>query len=298
MREEKAGMGPDDFDEIRPPIDRIVKAICKRYRLSRENCEDFGQNVWYELIKDDYAVLRKFEGRSSPSTYLTTVIARIYGQYCHSKWRPSAEAKRLGEKAIHLERLLSRDGHTLDEAIKILTTGDNPRYTKAEIERLYWRLPIRQPRVRFVPDQDISEPPAPDQTDEAVLREERLKKARELVKLLDAAIEKLDAEDQVILQMRFWGARTVPQIARALRIEPAKKLYKRLDFLIGRLADEMVHAGVSREDALDILNHHDVEGDELDRHGAENGPRGPSQENDGDLGEGTTPRGEDDDDDH
>ena len=294
-------MGPDDFDEIRPPIDRIVKAICKRYRLSREECEDFGQNVWYELIKDDYAVFRKFEGRSSPSTYLTTVITHIYHQCCYKsagKWRPSAEAKRLGEKAIHLERLLSRDGLTLDEAIKTLTTGDNPRYTKAEIERLNWRLPIRQPRLKFVPDQDIPEPPAPDQTDEAVLREERLKKARELVKILDAAIEKLDAEDQVILQMRFWEAKTVPQIERALRIEKAKKLYKRLDLLISRLADEMVRAGVSREDALDILRHHDVEGDELGGHGPENGPPGPSQENDGDLGEGTTPRGEDDDDDH
>ncbi len=287
-------MGPEDFEGIRPQINRIVASVCRHNHLSYSDCDDFRQHTYLEIIKNDYAILRKFQGRSSPSTYLTTVIERLYFQYTYrvrGKWRPSAEAKRLGKTAILLEQLLARDGLTLDEAIRSLTTRENPRVAKSEIERLYLRLPVRHPRPVFVPHQDGPEPPAPDQTDGAVLQEEREKKARHLLRRLDEAMETLGVEDRLLLQMRFWRGRTMPEIAAVLRLDP-KKLYKRIDSLISVLADEMARAGVDRNDALDVLRHHN-----LDR-SSENGAPSPSQQNDGELGEGTGRRGDDDGDDH
>src|SRR6185503_1033291 len=104
--------------------------------------------VCFKIFEDDYGIIRKFEGRSSFSTYLTTVILRLFHQWRveqWGKWRPSAEAKRLGDKAITLERLITRDGFTFDEAVKVLTVRDGGLSPVAELEALYVRLPLRTP---------------------------------------------------------------------------------------------------------------------------------------------------------
>ena len=87
--------------------------------------EDFAGFVHLRLIEDDYAILRKFQKRSSLRTYLAAVIERLSLDFCVEKWgrwRPSAMAERLGPVAIVLERLVTRDGHTLEEAIEIIST--------------------------------------------------------------------------------------------------------------------------------------------------------------------------------
>src|SRR5258707_733762 len=102
-------------------IDRAIGYVCHRNHLSPQDAEEFNSEVKTKLIEANYAVLRKFEGRSSFSTYMTTVIQRLYFQWrvqMWGKWRPSAEARRLGEKAITLERLLTRDGFTYREALE------------------------------------------------------------------------------------------------------------------------------------------------------------------------------------
>src|SRR6266498_5464249 len=150
-------------------IDRIVAFVCRRNHLDAGESDEFSSHVRFKLLEDDYAVIRKFEGRSSLSTYLTTVIQRLYFQYrvqLFRSWRPSAEAKRLGEKAITLERMLTRDDYTLSETIAILTTGSEPLYTRAEIEALYLRLPVRQPRPVLVTETAAPEVAAPGAADD------------------------------------------------------------------------------------------------------------------------------------
>ena len=94
-------MGPEErFVQNLDLIDRIVAFVCRRNHLDAGESDDFASHVRFKLLEDDYGVIRKFEGRSSLSTYLTTVIQRLYFQYrvqLWGKWRPSAEAKRLGE---------------------------------------------------------------------------------------------------------------------------------------------------------------------------------------------------------
>ena len=134
-------------------IERAIAYVCHRNHLNPQDAEEFNSEVKTKLIEGNYAVLRKFEGRSAFSTYMTTVIQRLYFQWrvqMWGKWRPSAEAKRLGEKAITLERLLTRDGFTYGEALETLTTGTRA-YTREEVEAIYLRLPERQPRPVLVP---------------------------------------------------------------------------------------------------------------------------------------------------
>lgn len=267
-------------------IDRIVAFLCRRNHLDAAESDELASHVRFKLLEDGYAVLRKFEGRSSLSTYLTTVIQRLFYQYrvqMWGKWRPSAEAKRLGDKAITLERMLTRDDYTLEETISILTTGGEPLYTRAEIESLYLRLPVRQPRPLLVTDNSIPEVAAATAADDGVMSQQRECTARAVALAVDGAMKSMDAEDRVILQMRFWRGAKVPDIAADLRLDQ-KKLYKRIDRLIGTLREALQRAGIDRADVGDLLTHADHN---FTLHpGEEKGIPRPSQRTDGDLGEG------------
>jgi RNA polymerase sigma factor for flagellar operon FliA len=241
-------------------IKRIARCVAHKYRLDTTEADEFVQEVCVRLLDDDYAVLRKFEDRSSLSTYLTTVIVRLYQQWRveqWGKWRPSAEAKRLGEKAIALERLITRDGYSLSEAVRVLTTPAGSQYTVAELEALYLRLPLRMPRPMPVSDDVLPEAVASDaETDERVQARDREKAARQTASAIDGLLRDLEPEDRLILQMRFWHARKVPEIARDLHMEQ-KKIYKRLDKLFGTLRRGLERAGVSQSDVAGLLSRGD-----------------------------------------
>jgi len=133
-------------------IDRIIHFVCRRYRLAPADVDDFNAIVKLKLIENDYALIRRFEGRSSFATFLTTVIQRLFFEYRMQqwgKWRPSAEARRMGETAIRLEQFLTRDGYSFDEACEKLI-NDEPAVSKSELERLFTRLPARSSKPTLI----------------------------------------------------------------------------------------------------------------------------------------------------
>jgi RNA polymerase sigma factor (sigma-70 family) len=240
-------------------IDRAIGYVCRRNRVGRDEEEEFGSYVKFKLIESNYVIIRKFEGRSAFATYMTTVIQRMFFQYrvqMWGKWRPSAQARRLGDKGITLERLLTRDGYTYGEAVAVLTSGCEPAFTAEEIEAIYVRLPVRQPRpVLVAAIENTDDGPS---VEPALFSGERAMIARHTAATIDAAIATMDPEDQVILQLRFWNARTIPEIARSLRLD-GKKLYKRIGKLLGQLKFTLEGAGVEAADAREILGHSDHE---------------------------------------
>jgi RNA polymerase sigma factor (sigma-70 family) len=237
-------------------IERIAAFVARRHHLESSEAEEFVQEVRVRLLDDDYAVIRKFEGRSSFSTYLTTVIGRLFTQWRveqWGKWRPSAEAKRLGDKAITLERLLSRDGYTLAEAVRVLTTPGSSPYTTSELEAIYLRLPPRNPRPVVVAEDQVPDVVTVEaDAYERLERSDRARALRRVVQKIDELVQSMKAEDRLILQLRFWDARRVPDIARALHLDQ-KKLYKRLERLFGLLRRELESAGFSQADMAGLL---------------------------------------------
>jgi RNA polymerase sigma factor (sigma-70 family) len=240
-------------------IERIAAFVARRNHLGPDEAAEFVQETRVRLLDDDYSVIRKFEGRSSFSTYLTTVITRLFHQYRveqWGKWRPSAEARRLGDKAITLERLVTRDGYTFDEAVKVLTTPAGTTYTLAELETIYIRLPHRGARPVMVSG-DVSEVARVDaDADERVEMADRERSARNAARAIDGLMKSLDAEDRLILQMRFWDALKVPDIARRLHLDQ-KKVYKRLDRLFGVMRSALERAGVGRGEVGSLLSRGD-----------------------------------------
>src|SRR5688500_3157528 len=104
-------------------IDRLLGAVCRRNGFPPDDSEEFGSWARLRLIDNDYAILGKWRGESSLPTYLTAVIVNLFRDYriqIWGKWRPSAEARRLGPAAVQLEKLMGQDGRSFPEAVAVL----------------------------------------------------------------------------------------------------------------------------------------------------------------------------------
>jgi RNA polymerase sigma factor for flagellar operon FliA len=196
-------------------------------------------------------VLRRFEERSSLPTYVTVVIQRLFLDYRNrlwGKWRPSADAKRLGPTAILLERLVSRDGWSLDQVVETLRVNYNVTIDEA-LQGLCDKLTRRGPKRRQVAEDQAetieSAGPAPDAN---VVRAEQGFLAKRVRGALDRARQALPAEERLILKMRFEDAVPVADIARALHLNQ-KRLYRTIERLLARIGESLEAEGISRADA-------------------------------------------------
>jgi RNA polymerase sigma factor (sigma-70 family) len=271
-------------------IERIASFVARRNRLNEDDVSEFTQEVRVRLLEDDYAIIRKFRNRSSLSTYLTTVIARLFHHWRIAqwgKWRPSAEATRLGDKAIVVERLMTRDGYSLDETVKILTTPSSSQYTLGEIEAVYLRLPPRHPRPMFVSDEQSAEGIAVEpEADGRLEMRDGERSARTAASTIDELAPSMKPRDRLILQMRFRDALKVPDIAQRLNLDQ-KWVYKRLEQLCNTLRKRLEAAGVRRSDVGALLSRGDRELHFGFLHETrENGDQGPSHGPGGEGGEG------------
>lgn len=234
-------------------IEEIIAHSCRRSHFKREEAEDFGSLVKIKLLEDDCAILRQYQGKSSLRTYLTVVIKRLlldYQDHLWGKWRPSAEAERLGPVAIRLERLLFREGYTLEEAIQILRINEKIEMSEAELRELAAKLPPRTGRhvdgEEGLEDEPSKEPPP----DEPVQEKERARIRRRVYMTLQGCLDALPKEDKLLVKdrMRF----SVAQIAR-LRGVDQKPLYRRLDKIYKTLKVCLGKHGVRRQDVVEVL---------------------------------------------
>jgi RNA polymerase sigma factor for flagellar operon FliA len=269
-------------------IEQIASFEARRHHLSADELVEFTQVVRVRLLDDDYAIIRKFEGRSTFRTYLHTVIKHLFQEWrtgLWGKWRPSAEARRLGDKAIVLERYLTRDGYTFSEAVNILTTPASSQYTVCELEAIYVRLPVRNPRLTFVSDEVTPEGmiAVDAEADERVEMHDRERAARGVAEAVDRLIATMDPEDRAILQLRFWQALKAPEIAQRLHMDQ-KKVYKRLDKLFEAMRSALEADGITQSDVGEILSRGDQEIRFTFPHpGGEIHPFGPSHHQGGEV---------------
>jgi RNA polymerase sigma factor (sigma-70 family) len=234
-------------------IDRVVRFVARRLHLSILDTEEFASHVRFKLIDRNFAILRKFEQRSSISTYLTVVIERLCLDFCIAKWgkwRPSAAARRLGAVAIMLEQLIVREGITFDEAVGTLQTNHGVSETRADLHALLLQMPVRSGRRTDAFNPGAEDAISPDNSND---REDEHLAAR-LQTALTAALATLDADDQRLVRLRFGQGLAVAHIARMLNAEP-KPLYRRLEQIISVLRRELTRLGIAESDITRIVGH-------------------------------------------
>jgi RNA polymerase sigma factor (sigma-70 family) len=238
-------------------IDDVVRFVARRHRLSRDETEELAGSIRLKIVENDYDVLRRFEGRSSLRTYITTVVQRHFLDSRAArwgKWRPCAHARRLGPLAVLLDQLLTRDGLTFDEAVQTLRSNKEFTASTEELHALSELLPQR-PGRRLTAEEDLRNTPAPVSVeDEAIHSIDGPNQAERIDLALAAALNQLEPEDRLILKMRFEDDFQISRISRLLGLEQ-KPLYRRLDHVIKVLRRELEIRGVSREHVLSIVGH-------------------------------------------
>lgn len=251
------------FLEHLPLIERVAAFAGRRAGFPPQDVEDFLSTVKLKLIADDYAVLRQHRGESSISTFLTTVIhnqLKDFRNHMLGKFRPSAEAKRLGPLALALERLVVRDQLDLETAIESLCRTHPTEATPAALRRLAARLPQRSLR-RFVGEEALEQRAANSLETDAEARvaaAERSAAAERVGQVLKVALETLSAQDLLILKMFFQGGCTIAAIASALHLEQ-RPLYTRKDNCLKKLRTALELRGWTWEQVREILEWGDAE---------------------------------------
>jgi RNA polymerase sigma factor (sigma-70 family) len=217
-------------------IDRVIGRIAAKGGLAGADAEDFASEVRIALMADDFAILAQWEGRSSLATYLTVIVQRLLTdarRHRMGKWRPTAEAQRLGELGVRLETLVRRDGRSLDDALPLLHAID-PSLTRARAAELLARLPERMPRAHTVALAETDLADAHASADEAALAFDARKLSVRTSGVMREALAKLPTNDRLMVDFRFGSGMTIAEISRILGI-PQRPLYRRFEAVLREL---------------------------------------------------------------
>ena len=87
-----AGAWEDFADRFIGLVTHVVthSADARNIRLKRHDVEDHVSEVFLQIIKNDFAVLRRFQGRSSLATYITVIARRVVVREFISKKLPQS----------------------------------------------------------------------------------------------------------------------------------------------------------------------------------------------------------------
>lgn len=224
-------------------LQQIITAVCRRKGMKPDDIEEFSGVVRLRLVENDYAVIRAYQGRSSFKTYLASVVPRMlidHQRHEWGKWRDSAGAERLGDVAVELERLLHRDGRTLDEAVAVVSAR-HPELTRAEFVELASQLAPRNRRTVVALEE------AGDLGFNETDRAENADTAARISRIVIAFIAGLPRDEQLVFKLRFDSAMSVTEISRSLRLEYGP-LWRRLQKRFRQLRQQLEGAGVGTAD--------------------------------------------------
>ena len=249
------GMDPERlFVDHLPCIKGMIGALCRRHAYRGAVAEDFGSWATQRLMEDEYRILRKFQGRSKLTTYLTVVLGNLaidYRVQREGRWRPCAAALRAGDVGVRLDTLANRDGFSHREAVSAVRSEFPDAPAESELFRMLADFPPR-PRREFLGDEALSQVASPARADAGVVRSESDRVSANVLHALEVALAALETEDQVILRLRFEQGMTVADVARALGLEQ-RPLYRRLDGLLRSLRAKLVDQGVGEGEISALL---------------------------------------------
>jgi len=237
-------------------IDQIVRTTGRRRHLSATEREDFASFVNLRLIDDNYAILRKFQNRSSLWTYLAAVIERLSLDFCAEKWgrwRPSAMAERLGPVAVVLERLVTRDSHTIEEAMEIVRTHHDVTLTYSELRAMWEQLPVRV-RTTEVGEEAAATVRGEETSEYTIEDAERRKSIDRLQRVLHKAFDEIPAQDRVLIALRFDQGLSMVEIAKLLN-SSVPTLHRKLDKGIKHLRLALTQSGFDPREVANLIGH-------------------------------------------
>lgn len=256
MRSEKRDGWVREFESLLPVIRDVVRWTSRRRRFSFDEAEEFSSYVMLKLVEGDFRRIRKFEGRSSVRTYLTTVIQRLALDFVIQKgrkWRPSARAVASGSIAVRLEELVYRHHFSFDEAQETLRQNHGVDMDRDELWSVLLALPVREPPVQ-VPILEAERLASPGLPPEPGTRQPR----RRVASALQRALGELSPENRLLVRLRFVDQLSFRRIAAILQIEP-RTIYPRAASVLRGLRASLESQGIDLDSTSEILEARSLE---------------------------------------
>jgi len=234
-------------------IDRVIARVCAKRGVFGADAEDFASDVRLELMANDHAILRSWERRSSLPTFLTIVVQRMLINARvreRGRWHPSNEAERMGRAAVELERIVHRDGRSVDEALPIVKAIDSG-LTRDEVATMAERLPPRAPRP-VAAEFDPALLPGRESADARAAEGEVRRMSARASEVVRRAMANMPLEELMILRLRFGRGMSVADVARMMQIEQ-RPLYRRIEASLRRLRAALTDAGIDAATAAELI---------------------------------------------
>jgi RNA polymerase sigma factor (sigma-70 family) len=242
------------------PVRKAVAAVARQYRLDFYDVEELQSDLWVKLLADDGRRLRGFRGDASLKSYFISIAQNLVLDRRNKewgKWRPSEAARRLGREAIAFDKLIRRDGLSVDEALA--TMCRSPDVADSAGLRAVAATFTQPRRRRLVCLSAVGDLPAPAQpeavTPSAFDRAHQLLRVKRALRL---SLQTLAADDRNLIGWRFAHAMTVAQISTDLGTD-ARLLYRRLSKVLQALRKALMADGVDVSMIRTVLEHHDAD---------------------------------------
>jgi len=237
-----------------PRLGDIANFVGRHFRLERGQVEDLRSQIQLKLVENDYAALRAYKGEARIGTYLVVFAQRVAQDFrdrIGGKWRPSAEARRMGPPAIEWDAARTRDGLSFDQSLARLQARF-PEIPRESFEEIDLRIPERT-RRRFEGEETVGSLPARDP-----LPDERLEKRqdqaakRRLIAMMREMLAEIPAQDRLLTRLKGESGLKVSEIARGHGFDQ-KQLYRRWNGLCGELRRRLEARGISAEEVAAAL---------------------------------------------
>jgi RNA polymerase sigma factor (sigma-70 family) len=244
------GRGEAAWDLFIARYRRVIFAAIRRYAKDYDEVMDVFASVCEALRQDDLRRLRSYVDQTAHrarfSTWLVAVVRNLtidWFRHRDGRKRLQAISEELPEFQRRIYEHVVLEGRSHVEAYELIRSRDGtaPGFGKflAELRSMYQTVGASR---RGVVLRELTVPPPEDVPDASAALEEIQSEA-----LLARALETLNVEDRVALQLYLIDGLSAPDVGRVLGVT-TKAVYNRVYRALASVREQLEGAGLSRGD--------------------------------------------------
>ncbi|WP_457651313.1 sigma factor [Rhodocaloribacter sp.] len=245
------------YAELLEHYSPILLRMIRRFMKDPDDVMEVYTSIAERLRANNFQALRRFRINSELTPWLSVVVANA----CRDRFRkqrmvsaPQSVISQLDEKEKLVFKYYYQDNLPYEDIAELISGKHDIPCTRLDVKHAIekindlltvnkrWHLLTALNMNRtFLSIEDLREAGFQPSSDSYGSLEAGLGE-REQINQLNAAIAKLDDEDQLLVLLRYEHGMRAQQIARVMRYENHKYVYTRLRTIVNRLRREMTNA--------------------------------------------------------